>query len=303
MSSPFSVPLASDPAVALPPLTINLPQKAGPLYTVQFVVELVGTRSLPANAAAGILSPDWQAALGQPETWVMTPADNEWRPLAARVDGSYDSLALTWDFISDRGQLNGTSAAHLFSIAEKFGQAVERRAMPIPPPADVTARVAALAEAADALDIGFSLAVTTTGGWISEHDIWVHCARLGLDLGPDGAFGWRASNWPEAVVSVTPLGDAQGFSLGAVQRGDSHPGLGVGFSVSRSPAPTVALDAAFHVASTLATAFGALVLDEDGELLSPQSQATYRRNIAEAERALTQAGLAPGSAESLRLFG
>jgi hypothetical protein len=302
VSSPFDVPLVADPAVALPPLTIDLPVKTGPLYTVQFVVELVGPKSLPAAAAAGLLQPNWHAALGQPESWVMAPADTVWQPLTARTDGSYDSLALTWDFLSSRGHLSSTSATHLYSIAEQFGQAIERRAMPIPPPNDVSARVAALAEAQAALDIGFSIAVASTGGWIRERDIWIQAARLGLELAPDGVFSWRGKGWLEPVVSVTPLGDAQGFNLGAVQRGDSHPGVGVGFSVPRSPAPVDALNACFHVAQTFAAGLGCVVLDEDGEILSPAAQAAYRQNIGEAEKVLEQAGLAPGSAEALRLF-
>ncbi len=302
MSSPFDVPLVADPAVALPPLQINLPSKPGPLYTIQFVIELVGPRTLPAAAAAGLLQQDWHSALGEPEAWIMAPADEHWRPLPTAQSGSYDSLALTWDFVSSRGHLNNGSAAHLFSVAERFGQAVERRAMPIPPATDVDARVAALFEAQNALDIGFSLAIANVDGWMLERDIWIQCTRLGLSLDGSGVFGWKGADWDEPIVSVTPLGEADGFSLGAVQRGEGHAGIGIGFSVARSPSPVDALDACFHVASHLASAFAGLILDEDGEPLNGSSQAAYRRNILEAVRALTQAGFAPGSQESLRLF-
>lgn len=301
MNAPFDVPLVADPSVALPPIRIDVANRPGPLYTVQLVIELVGQRTVPATAAAGLLQPDWRSALGPPEVWTMAPADNEWKSLNQTAQ-SYDSIALAWDFVSPKGRLNSGSAAHLFSVAERFAQAIERRAMPIPPPQDVDARVVALLEAQEALDIGFSLAVASASGWMAEKDIWVQCARLGLNLDSDGIFGWKPDNWEEPIVSVTPLGEAEGFNLGAVQRGEAHPGIGVGFNVPRCPAPEDALAGCLHIARTFAFAFGALILDEDGEALAPATEAAYRRNIVEAENSLKQAGLAPGTAEALKLF-
>jgi len=303
MSSPFDVPLVSDPAVALPPISLSDLPKIGPLYTVEYVIELVGPKSIPAAAVTGLLQADWQSALGNPGIWVMAAMDQSWKAASSSAQGSFDSLALTWEYLSGRGNLSSASAAHLLSVAEKFGQAVERRAMPIPPPQDVDRQVRALAEARDALDIGFSLAVANAQGWMLEKDIWVQCARLGLTLGGDGVFGWQVQGWPEPLVSVTPLGRALGFSLGAVQRGDAHAGIGIGFSVPLSPSPSASLDACFHIARVFAQVFTALILDEEGHPLTIQSESMYRRNIGEAERSLEQAGLKAGSAEAAKLFG
>src|SRR5579872_4267007 len=129
MSSPFGVP---DPRIALPSPRLVAP-KMGPLHAVEFVIEIVGPRTMSAAAAGVLAQPNWFQALGQPNIWVMAPMDTTWQPLAASVTGSYDSLALTWPILGSNGTLTADSAQRLADTAERFAVTVERRALPMPP--------------------------------------------------------------------------------------------------------------------------------------------------------------------------
>ena len=100
----FGEPLRPDPAIALAPIEVTIPLKSGPLHRVQFVIEFVGPRSVPALAAIHLLGSEWYSALGQPFIHAMRPADLHWHPLTNSTDGSYDSLALSWDLLSPKGQ-------------------------------------------------------------------------------------------------------------------------------------------------------------------------------------------------------
>lgn len=282
----------------LPRLRFDLPPEFGPIYTTEFVIEWVGPKSVPASAACQLLDPRWKAALGEPTYWSMAPGNAQWQPLSGRSDGSYDSLAASWSVITPRGQLSSTAADHLLSVASQVGATIERKAMPMPVPADLTAKAAALVEAKDALDIGFSMAVAApSGAWI-EQEMWQTFKSIGLDLAPNGCFVWRAEGWPEPLVEVSPLGGAQGFSLAQAQAGTTHPGVLIGFSVPTNPDPMQSLDAAIRIAESL----GGHIFDEDDRPWTAASGPTYRGHLTEAVKALTQAGFAPGSRAARELF-
>src|SRR6185312_8968382 len=140
----FGRQLEPDPAVALPDPEIRINPKKGPLYKVQYVLEFVGPRSVPASMACSLLRPEWYAALGQPQVFSMQPADLSWGMLTAKTEGSYDSLALTWDLLSLAGTLSSASAQHLLTIAEQFGSAINRRVAALPVPAEVDQAAARL---------------------------------------------------------------------------------------------------------------------------------------------------------------
>jgi hypothetical protein len=298
----FGVPLAPDPAIALRPLNIQPNTKSGPIHKVQFVIEFVGPRSIPAAAASPLLQPQWYEALGQPAIWVMRPSDLQWQPFVSSVDGSLDSLALTWDMVTPQGTLSSASALQLLQFAERFGPTISRRAMPMPHPAEVNERVRDLGEIVETLDLGFSIAAVARTNF-SEKDLWIVCARLGLEFSPGGSFDWRLPGHLYPLLSVTPIGQSDTFSLGAVQAGLTHEGVSVGFSIPRCIAPVQALDACYQVAEAISSELGGQVLDDDGSPLSEKGKAQARASLKQALAMFAQAGITAGSPEALRLFG
>jgi len=298
----FGQPLVADPAVALSPLGVVVPFKTGPLHKVQFVIEFVGPRSIPAASAARLMGADWYGALGQPNAWGMRPADLYWQPLTPATDGSYDSLALAWDLITPGGALTSASAQHLLGLAEKFGPFIQRRVIPLPVPAEVNRTVRQLQEIREGLDIGFALSVIANRSeGFAERDLWIQCARMGLEFN-DGSFDWRIENFPGPLLSVTPIGDTDAFSLGNVQLGVHHLGATIGFSLPLNPAPTQALDAAFKVAHVLGTALGGTVVDDEQRRINDRLVNELRGNLRQAISMFSQAGMVTGSPETIRLF-
>src|SRR5947209_1046377 len=124
-SSIFGEQLQRDPAVALPDITVSAKLTPGPVRKQQFVIELVGPRTVPAANVKVLLDSQWQSALGKPQIFVMGGADQFWRPLLSNdSSGAYDSVALAWDLISPQGQLNANSSQQLWNVAEHFAQQV-----------------------------------------------------------------------------------------------------------------------------------------------------------------------------------
>lgn len=298
----FDPPLAPDPVVALPAPQVMPFDKPGPLHRVQFTIEFVGPRSVPAAHAAHLLTPDWFHALGEPYAFVMRPADTAWRPLDGSPDGSYDSLALAWDYLSPRGALSTASARHLLSTAERFGQGIARRAMALPPPEDVDRLVASLLEIHENLDVGVGLSVHPLTGRVSERELWIACARLGLVLTPSGSYDWVAPGHPSPLLSVTPVGTTEAFSPEGVQRGETHEGVSLGFNVPRCPSPTQGLEGLFRVADTLAASTHGQIYDDSGNPFGPRSKEEMRQGVVQASTLLEEVGLRAGSPEALRVF-
>lgn len=302
VGSVFGQPLARDPRVVLtspPALALDRP---GPQHKTQFVIEFVGTRSCPASSIAALLDPRWYQALGQPYLFVMSPADRDWQPLTNRVDGSYDSIALAWDLVANQGELTSQAAAHLFQVAESYAANIQRRAMPLPPPADVNKHVAGLKEIQDNLDIGVEILLVPKGSEFAEREVWIALSELGFDLNADGFFQVaHVSGTP--CLEVTPSGGASSFALSSVERGVRHPGLIIGFSVPLSPDPTYSLDAAFRTADHLCNRLNAAAFSDGDQLLGPRVKNELSSNLMAAVRTLTSAGIRPGSKSAQVLFG
>lgn len=297
----FGQPLQRDPKIALTPPVVR-PAKLGPEHKVQFVIELVGPRSIPTQAASSILTDQWYQALGQPEIYSMSPADNEWRTFVGANSGSLDSLALAWDILSEKGELNSQAGAHLLRVAESFGAQVQRRAMPLPPPADINRMANALREFRDALDIGVELMLIPKGPSFSEKDIWIAAAGLGFDLGSSGCFEFKVAGIEEPLLSLTPLGGASTFSLSAVERGEHHVGLMLGFSLPRSAHAAYSLDAAFRSADYLSSYLGAMVFNDADQPLCLGTRHELSSNLDAAVRTMAGTGIEAGSAAALKLF-
>lgn len=298
----FGVPLAFDPSVALPSLSIASNAKSGPLHKIQFVIEFVGPRTILAAGAAQLLNPQWFQALGQPAVWVMRPSDLSWQQLNSIMDGSLDSLALTWDMITPQGSLTSASSLQLLQFAERFGPTISRRAMPMPHPAEVNDRVRDLNEILASLDIGFSIAALASGSY-TEKDLWIQCARLGLEFSPGGSFDWRIPGHPYPLLSVTPIGTVDAFSLANVQANVRHEGVSIGFSVPRCVAPMQALEGCYQVAKEIVRMLRGAAVDEDGRPVSQKIKEEARSNLKQALTVFAQAGITAGSPEALQLFG
>jgi hypothetical protein len=299
----FGVPLKPDPAIALEGLKIDSGHKTGPMHKVQFVIEFVGPRSMAGRDVSRLLDKDWFQALGQPTIYVMRPSDLQWTRLVTATDGSFDSLALAWDYITEQGNISSASALQLLQFAERFGPSISRRAMPLPHPGDVNQVVRDLLVARNEMDIGFALSAKASQTGYLEKDLWIECARLGLDFAPGGTFDWKAKSHQGVLLSVSPVGATDAFSLRNVEHGFVHEGVTVGFRVPTCPAPAQALEGCFHVAEHIVRDLGGLVLDESGKLLVERSKGDLRGLLRQAVSLFTQLGITVGSPEALKLFG
>jgi hypothetical protein len=297
----FRAQLQPDPAIMLVPPVVD-PVLPGPAHRAQYVIEFVGPRSMPAASAAQILSPQWNQALGQPAVYAMAPADTLWRPLAASTQGSYDSLAACWDMFSPRGALSSATGQHLLQVSEQFAGFLQRRAMPLPTPGELDKLARTLGRIRENLDIGVSLIVLPRSGGFAEQDLWILCARLGLQFGSTGAFEWRSTQHPQPLFEVTPIGEVDSFSLRAVQAGAVHQGVTIGFNVPLCPAPLAAIDGALRTAEVMAQALGAAAFDQDTRPLNARNRDQIRKDMQQAVQVLEEVGIKPGSAAAIKLF-
>lgn len=301
MDDVFGVPLRPDPAIALPRFRSGVSHAPGPIHRLQYVIELVGPRTVPAFAASMLRDKSWFAALGEPQLYCMAAKDVAWQSLTDSRDGAYDSLALCWDLVGPRGALGSRAAQHLLDTAAKFGEQIQRRALPMPTPSDVDAAVQWVRRAKVELDSGFALLLHPRSGSFDEKSVWIACANLGLEFA-NGGFVWRDQDSGEVGFNVTPDTE-DSFSLGNVQTGRTHGALMLGFHLPVTPNPPAALEGMIEAARTLADRLHGLVLTEDGGPFGPQEEASSRRAVGEAAQAMEQAGVPPGSLAALMLMG
>lgn len=292
--------LEPDPARALPPLRLPpFEPTVGPYLKVQYVVEIVGREPIPSQAAKELLSPGAQAALGEPEVFVMSPLDKRWRVLWQGDESAlYDSLALAWDLVTPRGKINEDTAKELWNRCEQVASRMKRKAIPMPMPDDAARRATALQEFRDSMDIGVDLAVTRSGGIDTEAAVKTAYA-LGYRLGASQLLEYRQTGWPEALLAVFPLGEATEFDP---QKHPTLEGVGVGYQVAANPDPEGALRAALHTARELAAVSGGAVFLDDGQPLTESGEQLLFHNLNAVLDTFDQAGIQPGSPEALRLF-
>lgn len=271
----------------LPPPNVP-PLVRAPVRAVQFVVELVGPRTVPAAQAAELLRPDWRAALGHPELWAMRPADTRWMPLMAAQHGSYDSIALAWDFASPAGEISPASATHLVGTAEKIANALGRRAIPLTAPNDLPREIRRLRSAQNDLDAGLTILVIAPRPFPTA-DLGRSFEAMGLSE-EAGEFVWKAEGHPEPLFAVTPFDD-----------GPSTDGFSLGFRLGRCPDPNQAMGGLFEVVDAL-VAQGLHAFDEDRKPLTPAVRQSIRQQVQAAATMLESAGLKPGSWAALKTF-
>ncbi len=298
----FGVPLRADPSVALGPLRSGVKLGAGPIHRTQFVMELVGPRTVPAFSASMLLDTSWYSAFGQPQLYCMAPKDLEWQPLSDTRDGAYDSLALAWDMVGDRGSLSSSAASHLLAMGERFATQISRRAMTMPPPSEVDAQVRALTQIRDRLDAGYSVGLLPRHGAFPEKDVWVAAANLGLEFeSTGGTFVWKDLDTGLTAITLAPSTD-ESFSLGNVQTGHTHASLVLGFHIPTNPSPSTSLAMLFRCADVLSQRLFANPIDDGGHPLTDAAREAARRNLGLAVDTLLRAGIAPGSRAALSLW-
>jgi hypothetical protein len=269
------------------PVPSVAPLVPAPTRAVQFVLELVGPRTVPTAQAAELLRPDWRAALGQPELWSMRPADTAWQPLRALMHGSYDSIALAWDMVTPQGDLSPASATHLVSVAERFANAIGRRAIPLTAPADLPQEARRLKRATEALDAGLSVLVVSPIP-VAVSEFGRELENLGLTP-KDDEWGWFAPDHPEPLFAATPF------------ESPMTDGLTLGFRLARCPDPNVALEGLLSVVDALSRS-GLAAFDEDRRPLSAATRENLRQEIRAGTQALTSIGFTPGSWPALKAF-
>jgi hypothetical protein len=287
-----------DPSVVLPSLAVA-PLRTGPLYRIEYVIELVGPRTVPAASAARLLDSDWYGALGSPTMWAMRPADTAWQPMTNSMDGSYDSIALAWRIITARGSIGRAAADRLFEVAERFAGEIGRRAVAVPTPEEVETQAKDLGQITDYLDAGIGAAIGGTAPFV-ERDIWTVCSALGLEFTPSGEFAWRADG--RTLFAVSPVGDFERFSLAGVQAGNRHEGLSIGFRIAVCPDPPAALAGMWHAAKVLAQRLGGVVFDDSERPLTASAERAAEQELRQALQLFVRAKLVPGSAEAIGLF-
>lgn len=299
----FGQELKRDPAVAIPPLIGAKPPPIGPEHKVQFVIEFVGPRSLPAHSALALLEKDWTQALGHPEVFAMAPADDRWQNLDGSFSGSIDSLALAWDVVANHGELTSQACAHLLQVAESFGTQIQRRALPLPPPPDINRMAATLREIKENLDIGVEIMLIPRGPEFTEREVWIAAAALGMEYSQEGFFELKGPSQETPLLTLTPMGGMPSFSLASVQSRTTHPGLMLGFSVPLSPDPVFSGECALRVGSYLEQNLGGVLFNDADQTLGPNARSELKSNLLAAVRALSSAGVEPGSRAAIKLFG
>ncbi len=269
------------PSPAVPPLV------RAPVRAAQFVVELVGPRTVPTAQASELLRPDWRAALGSPELWCQSPADTAWKPLRALTHGSYDSIALAWDLVSPSGEMSPTAANHLLGVAEQFANGVGRRAIPLAAPADLPTEIRRLRSAQAALDAGTAVLMIAPQR-VSVVELGRVLETMGLTPFGD-EWGWFGEGHPEPLFAATPF------------ERPTTDGLTLGFRLARCPDPNVALEGLLRTVDDLART-GLAAFDEDRRPLAEATREAMRRGAREGSRALESVGLRPGSWAALKAF-
>ena len=257
------------------------------MRTVQFVVEIVGPRTVPAKGAAELFRPDWRAALGHPELWAMRPADTAWSPLKASQHGSYDSLALAWDFVTPVGEMSPESATHLVGLAERFANPLGRRAIALTAPTDLPREIRRLKSAVESLDAGVSVLLVAPRP-VAVAEFGRELEALGLTPFAE-EWGWFGVGHPEPLFAATP------FETPVTD------GLTLGFRLARCPDPNVALEGLFQTVDALAQT-GLAAFDEDRNRLSPATRDALRQGARAGTQALDAIGLRPGSWAALKAF-
>ena len=269
------------------------PLRTGPLPRIQWVVELVGPRSVAAADALRLLDPDWKGILGQPIVWAMAARDDRWQELLGHSATSFDSLALSWDLVDPRGSLTRTAAETLLARAAEFGEAVGRRALPLWPADETESRAKAAMRLTERLDGGFAVSAAFPLPR-SEPELLAWLASEGFDS-PDGEGGleWRRPGHP-AFLTATPTGEPFAFGFGTPVEGVTF-----GARVPLCPAPVEALEAAFDLTRSLVERYGGGRFDGEGE---PLDERRMRAELAGIVESMSRAKLEPGGAECRRLF-
>lgn len=299
----FGRPLERDPELAISTDVFRFPETfQGPAHRAQYVVEIAGPHSVPAQAILELTKPHWVRALGSPELWVMGAADQAWRkPLTS--DASYDSVALTWDLESDQGTLTPDSCRHLASALAGFAEPLGRRAMAVPIPDDIPKAIRERQTLLEQFDLGIELGLAPSTEFFREKDLWIKAVGMGFDLGGSGVFELRDPRWPLPLLSLTPWEPDHRFSLAQVAVGGVHEAIGIGFNVPTSPDPLRALEVAFAACALLADELNGTIMDEDGHLLTEDAFNEMRSQLELAVKTMERAGIAPGSPTAMKLFG
>jgi hypothetical protein len=160
----------------------------------------------------------------------------------------------------------------------------------------VDAIVHGLTEIREALDVGYGIAVAF-GRPTTEEQLWKALVELGLTLNARGEFVWGTAE----TLAVSPTDQPDQFTLKGVQANRMMSAVTLGFSVPRSPSPSLSLEATLRVAERLREQFGGMLVDEDGSPVRPNAQ-QLSAYIAEAQASLERTGIHPGSIEALTLF-
>ena len=168
----------------------------------------------------------------------------------------------------------------------------------MPAPEHVDVLVGHWRKVVETMDVGFSMAVVADDR-MAERDIWRIAYALGFQLGSTGLFEWRGGGSSSPLVTMSPLEMPQ-FSLAQVEEATTHSGIGLGFNIPRNAAPMASFEACLECAEFFARRMPCGLLDED---MNPLNVEVVRQQLNLAIELLTNASVAPGSAEAFRLFG
>ncbi len=291
--------LYPDPSRTLKPVTLpTYKPDIGPYHKVQYVIELVGQQTIPANHAKSLLETKVKSGLGNPEIYVTIPGQSRWMALWTGDDSiGYDSLAFAWDLVSEKGNLSTENASELWKRCEQIANPLNRRAIPMPPSDQVDFAVSNLLQIKSSFDIGIDLIIDAPHQVPINTAIAVETAyAIGYRLTSSGFLEWKQLGWPESLLTILPI---EGDDLPI---GGGLSGLAIGFSFAISPNPKGVLERLFESANAIANATQSKVIDADGRLLSNDIENEMRRNLESAIDSYESAGFTPGTPESLRLF-
>ncbi len=283
------------PPLKIPPFTPT----TGPYIQVQFIIELVGQTPIQREAALELLKDDARRALGMPDLYRMAPSDLRWRPLWVGDESpQYDSLCFAWDLVRDDKTLTKSAADALWQRCQRVAESMGRKAVPLALPEDAAKRAELLKQFREQMDVGVDVAITKPGGLPTEQVVRAAYA-MGYRLGASELLEYRQSGWPEALLTIFPLGEAIEFHP---TKNRTLAGVGVGYSVPANPDPEGAFRVLIHTAKGIAERTNGGIVLETGERLDAAKEDELRRTLAIVLDNFEKIGIKPGSAEALRLF-
>lgn len=239
-------------------------------------------------------------ALNKPVRWfAFDDRENLWRELTAHSAGAYHWFCAAMQMVDRRGAI-GTQDFQLFAggiqlVADQF----------LAVPADIPARAAALASAAEmdrfcaSVDVQIGINIVSEGEPFAGTQVRALAEGGGMSLGDDGAF--HAVD--EEGLTLFTLSNLEPglFSPGEMRNLRTH-GITLLIDVPLVADGVGNFDRMMRQATQLADALQGHIVDDNRAPFGPDAAAMIRSQIGQFQAQMTDMGIPAGGALASRLF-